>query len=135
MEHTIPNCCDVRIRGAYSESIFAYPFLMNTSNIYGLSAIFSVVCNWDALVCQNKSVFSRAYWYLLGIEMMTETLYSSKINQFTTTNLQRAKELREEYQVEYMKSLEQIAGGFKLSCDCCIECNEPVQLRESTQFY
>jgi hypothetical protein len=135
LEHSIPNCCDIRIRGAYSDDGFSDPTLTYTSNTYGLSAIFSVVCNWDALVCQNKSIFSRAYWYLLGIEMLTEQLYSSKINQYTTTNLQRAKELREEYQVEYMKSLEQISGGFKLSCDCCIECNEPIQLRESIQFY
>ncbi len=46
-----------------------------------------------------------------------------------------APALRAEYQVEYNKTLTQVAGGFKLSCDCCIECNEPVQLREATQFY
>jgi len=87
------------------------------------------------LICQNKTLFSRAYWYLLGIEVLTEQLYSSKLNQFTTVNLQRLNELRAEYQVEYSKSLEQVAGGLKLSCDCFIECNESVQLREATQFY
>lgn len=134
INHTLPGCCDVRIRGAYG-AIAYDPNVTYTSDSYGLSGTFSIVCNWDALMCQNKTLFSRAYWYLLGIEMLTETLYSSKLNQYTTVNLQRAKELREEYQVEYMKALDQVAGGMKLSCDCCIECSEPVQLRETTQFY
>lgn len=127
------SCCDVRLQG--------YTLDLNTnttsfgSNTYGMSGIFSIVCNWDAMICQNKTLFSRAYWYLLGIEVLTEQLYSSKLNQFTTVNLQRLNDLRAEYQVEYNKSLEQAASGLKLSCDCCIECNESVQLREATQFY
>jgi hypothetical protein len=130
--HTIPGCCDVRIQGAAFDSGQPVTYSSSTS---GLSGTFTIVCNWESLICQNKTVFSRAYWFLLGIELLTEQLYSTKLNQFTTVNLQRCKELREEYQVEYMKALEQIAGGFKLACDCCIECNEQVQLRETTQFY
>jgi hypothetical protein len=127
------SCCDVRIQGFGSDTIVSAGSFGN--NTYGLSGIFSIVCNWDALICQNKVLFSRAWWYLLGIEMLTELLYSNKLNQYTTVNLQRMDALRAEYQVEYNKTLTQVAGGFKLSCDCCIECNEPVQLREATQFY
>lgn len=140
LNHTIPGCCDVRIRGAKADPYTnigqaAVRDFEYTSNTYGLSGTFSIVCSWDAVVCQNKVLFARPWWYLCGIELLTEQLYSSKLNQFTTVNLQRAKELREEYQVEYMKALEQIAGGFKLSCDCCIECSGGVQLRETTSFY
>ena len=130
--HTIPGCCDVRVQGIVFNGTDPVTYTSSTS---GLSGTFSIVCNWNALICQNKEVFSRAYWYLLGIELLTEQLYSTKLNQFTTVNLERCKMLREEYQVEYMKALEQIAGGFKLSCDCCIECSEPVQIRETTSFY
>ena len=127
------SCCDIRLQGYSSDgALLAGSF---GSNTYGMSGIFSIVCNWDALICQNKVLFSRAWWYLLGIEMLTELLYSNKLNQYTTVNLQRMDALRAEYQVEYNKTLTQVAGGFKLSCDCCIECNEPVQLREATQFY
>lgn len=125
------SCCDVRVQGISNDgagNLFG-------NNTYGVSGIFSIVCNWNAMICQNKTLFSRAYWYLLGIEVLTEQLYSSKLNQFTTVNLQRLNDLRAEYQVEYNKSLEQAASGLKLSCDCCIECNESVQLREATQFY
>jgi hypothetical protein len=133
--HTAVGCCEVRVRGVQSATAGDFNIASYTSNTYGLSGIFSVVCTWDNLICTNKSLFTRPYWYLCGIELLTEQLYSSKLNQFTTVNLQRAKELREEYQVEYMKALEQIAGGFNLACDCCIECSGGVQLRETTSFY
>lgn len=133
--HTIPGCCDVRIKGGYAHSAIWDDNFVSTSNTYGLTGTFSIVCSWDAVICQNKTLFSRAFWYLCGIELLTEQLYSTKLNLFTTTNLQRAKELREEYQVEYAKSLEQVAGGFKLNCDCCIDCAGQVQLRETNQFY
>lgn len=129
--HNTPNCCDVRIRGANSTA----NVVSFTSDTYGLSGTFSMVCNWDAIACQNKTIFARAYWYLLGIELLTEQLYSTKLNQFTTVNLQRANELRTEFQVEYMKALDQVAGGFKLNCDCCIECSGSIQLRETTSFW
>ena len=132
--HSMLSCCDVRLQG-YTSDEATVSSGTSGSNTYGVSGIFSIVCNWDAMICQNKTLFSRAYWYLLGIELLTEQLYSTKLNQFTTVNLQRLNELRAEYQVEYNKSLEQVAGGLKLSCDCCIECNESVQLREATQFY
>jgi hypothetical protein len=140
LNHTIPGCCNVRIRGCQADPYLnigqdAIRNMVYTSNTYGLSGTFSIVCSWDAVVCQNKSLFTRPWWYLCGIELLTEQLYSSKLNHFTTVNLQRAKELREEYQVEYMKALEQIAGGFNLACDCCIECSGGVQLRETTSFY
>jgi len=131
--HTVSSCCQVQINGF--ESPAEYTIQKFTSNTYGLSGIFNVVCTWDNLICQNKNIFARPLWYLMGIELLTEQLYSSKLNQFTTVNLQRAKELREEYQVEYAKAVEQIAGGFSLDCDCCLECAGAVQLRETNQFY
>lgn len=133
--HQFPGCCDVRVRGAYFNGTATDQNITYTSNSYGLTGTFSIICSWDAVICQNKTLFSRAFWYLCGIELLTEQLYSTKLNLFTTTNLQRAKELREEYQVEYSKSLEQVAGGFKLNCDCCIDCAGQVQLRETNQFY
>jgi len=135
----IPTCCNVKVSGFLTDTptdSYINDFLQKTtSNTYGLTGTFSIVCSWDAVICQNKTLFSRAFWYLCGIELLTEQLYSTKLNLFTTTNLQRAKELREEYQVEYAKSLEQVAGGFKLNCDCCIDCAGQVQLRETNQFY
>jgi hypothetical protein len=132
LDDTSINCCNMRIRGACLENDGTYTFTNYSS---GLSAIFNIICSWDAIVCQNKNVFARPYWYLHGIELLTEQLYSNKLNQFTTIGLNQADELRKEYQVEYMKALEQISNGFTFECDCCIECSGGVQLREANQFY
>ncbi len=125
------GCCGALVRGAkYENNQFSF-----ISELYGFSPIFTIGCSWDGLICQNKNIFSRAFWYLLGIEVLTEVIYSTKLNQFTTVNLQKANDLRTEYQVEYMKALEQICSGMNLDCDCCLECSGSVQLRETTQFY
>lgn len=126
----VGNCCGAMVRGAWYDSSFHF-----TQELYGFSPIFTVGCSWDGLICQNKNIFSRAFWYLLGIEILTEVIYSSKLNQFTTVSLQKATDLRTEYQVEYMKALEQICSGMTLDCDCCLECSGSVQLIEANQFY
>lgn len=125
------GCCGALVRGAtYNGSEFSFG-----NELYGFSPIFTIGCSWDGLICHNKNIFSRAFWYLTGIEVLTEILYSTKLNQFTTVNLQKANDLRAEYQVEYMKALDQICSGMTLDCDCCLECSGSVQLRETTQFY
>lgn len=125
------GCCGALVRGASYNGVQA----SFGNELYGFSPIFTVGCSWDGLICQNKNIFSRAFWYLTGIEVLTEILYSTKLNQFTTVNLQKANDLRAEYQVEYMKALDQICSGMTLDCDCCLECSGSVQLRETTQFY
>jgi hypothetical protein len=125
------GCCGALVRGARS-LVNEYSF---GQELYGFSPIFTIGCSWDGLICQNKNIFSRAYWYLTGIEVLSEVIYSTKLNQFTTVNLQKANDLRTEYQVEYMKAIEQICSGMNLECDCCLECSGSVQLRETTQFY
>lgn len=125
------GCCGVLVRGAlYYDHVFSFG-----QELFGFSPIFTIGCSWDGLICQNKNIFSRAFWYLLGIEILTEVIYSSKLNQFTTVSLQKATDLRTEYQVEYMKALEQICSGMTLDCDCCLECSGSVQLIEANQFY
>lgn len=121
------QCCGVLVRGWSGTD--------NISYTYGLSATFNVTCSWDGLICQNKNLFSRAFWYLCGIEFLTELIYSSVLTAWTTINLQKAKDLRAEYEVEYQKSLTQVASGMNLDCDCCLDCNGGVQLRTATQFF
>jgi len=126
------DCCAAIVKGVKFDT---YYNIVEDSNSRGLTGIFNVTCSWDAVVCQNKNLFLRPWWYLCGIEFLTEQLYSNKINRFTTVDLAKTEKLRVEYQTEYQKNLEQICDGFNLSCDCCIECNDPVQLHETTKFY
>lgn len=141
-DYTNVECCGARVRGAYGE----YDSLTSGTSSYNLAGIFSVVCKFDALVCQNKEAFKTAYWYLLGIEMMNEQLYSDPLNFFTTTNLQKAAQLRAEYEIKYIGGsindiqyagvLPSTIDGININpYDCCLECNDTYKVVEANSFY
>lgn len=131
------GCCQARVRGAYTSqtSDVTSDELTFTDNTYGLSAVFNVQCAWDGMVCQNKDLFARAYWYCLGVELLTEQIYSTKLNSYTTINLTQAKTLRDEFIQEYNKSLIQVCDNIHLDCDCCIECGGSIMTVTSNQFF
>jgi hypothetical protein len=131
-EIRINSCCQADINGMSIEGNQVYS---ESAESYGVTATFNVTCSWDSLICQNKNLFSRAFWYLCGIEFLTELIYSSVLTSWTTINLQKAKDLRAEYEVEYQKSLSQVASGMNLDCDCCLDCSGGVQIRTATQFF
>jgi len=121
------SCCGVKV----------YANLEGESLTYsaGITATFNVTCSWEGLICQNKNLFSRAFWYLCGIEFLTELIYSTTLSKWTTIGMNQMKDLRAEYEVEYQKSLKQVADGMYLDCDCCLDCASPVQIRTASQFY
>lgn len=131
------NCCGARIRGAQTSETTAVikSDLTFVSDTAGLSGVFGVYCAWDGLVCNNKDLFNRAYWYCLGVELMTELMYSAKVNSFTTIDRARMIELRNEYGAEYNKELDQVCSNIKLDCDCCIECGDSIQVVTTNQFF
>lgn len=120
--------------------ISGYKNGLTTSDSYGLSAIFSVRCKWDAIVCNNKDFFLTAWAYCLGAELMTERIYSSRINRWTTIDKNRAMELRKEFEARYLGGtinetkyageLNNAVYGLSLNQnDCCIECDAPVSFK------
>jgi len=123
-----PQCCGVLVHGAIQpEDTLTYT--------PGITATFNVTCSWEGLICQNKNLFSRAFWYLCGIEFLTELIYSTTLSKWTTIGMNQMKDLRAEYEVEYQKSLKQVADGMYLDCDCCLDCASPVQIRTASQFF
>jgi len=126
------NDCDAYIRGIHTDN-FADTLVYETgNNTFGLSAIFSIGCKYDALICDNKEAFKIPLWYLLGAELINERLYSERLNEFTVLGKDEAKELFDTFKYEFEKTLADAINGIDLSKrDCCIECNAPVQLRES----
>jgi hypothetical protein len=126
----LDGCCNARVMGLVNLNP-----LEQTSDTYGMTGVFSIVCDWTSLICQNKNLFSRAFWYLCGIEFLTELIYSTTLSKWTTIGMNQMKDLRAEYEVEYQKSLKQVADGMYLDCDCCLDCASPVQIRTASQFY
>lgn len=50
----------------------------------------------DELVCANEELFFTAFWYLMGVNLMTQRIYSTRWNVFTISS-DDAKELRNDY--------------------------------------
>ena len=108
---------------------------------FGLSVKWSVVCSFDTFVCNNKETFSRALWLLLGIEMMMERQYTSRLNEFTTFDRNKAKELWKKFEIEYRGgTIDDIAyeGELFMALDAinldlsdyCLVCNDEVRTEE-----
>lgn len=97
--------------------------LTELTDIVGLQAVITVGCEYDSAVCSNRLLFAEAYWYLLGIEFMTERLFSERVNFLTTLRKEEAKELLDLYTIRYEEALSNAIGGLKFACDACVECN------------
>lgn len=131
------DCCGVQIEGASTSltTNITDADLTTASTMYGMGGVFSVGCAWDALVCNNKEPFTRAYMYLLGVELMTELLYSAKVNSYTTIDRAKMATLRDEFMAEYKSALDQTVAGFDIGCDCCVECSGQIQVVTSNSFF
>ncbi len=124
--------CEGFIRGSQT-IVNSDPTLVSYGgNSYGLSGIFSIICSFEPLICNNKRLFDDALWYFLGAEMMIERMYSSRWNWWTLTK-EEAQSLYKLFQSEGEGNLQLAVDGIDLDQrDGCIECNEQVTLREAT---
>lgn len=114
------------------------------NNTFGISTTYSVRCTYNNVVCNNKKYFAQPFLYLLGIETLTERIYSSRINKWTTVDLEKAKRLRTELEIEYrggQKPDGSIAEGLLNTCiygidlnlnDCCLVADAPIRFAETS---
>lgn len=103
-------------------------------NTFGLSGIFSVKCKYDNIVCNNLELFSLPYANLCCSEFMLEVTASTRWNHITTSQKQ-AHELKDHYDIESEKSIEQACSGIDLDLsDICLDCGERLQVKEAPFF-
>lgn len=113
---------------------------------YGVSCVFSVRCTYNNIVCKNKRYFASAFRLCLGIELMTERIYTSRINKWTTVDAKKAQKLRAEFEAQYRGGELKdgdistfYEGELKKACDsididltdCCLEADAPILWRET----
>lgn len=79
-------------------------------------------CDYEAMICDNLSRLAVAWKYLLGNQLMLFRLYTTRLNRFTTIDLNKAGELRDHYQVEYEKALSLAAKIMDVSSCACMDC-------------
>lgn len=104
---------------------------VNTNQCYGIRLLYSNKCDFSNIVCYNKEVFALPLWYLLGSELMMERMVSDRINKYTVDKKQ-AEELKAYYDAEFDKALKQAISGISLvNCDCCLECDPLIAIKEA----
>lgn len=133
-----------QVRGYQTDASYQNP--VYGSNTFGISCVFSVRCTYNNVVCKNKRYFAPAFRLCLGIELMTERLYTSRINKWTNVDYNMAKKLRAEFEAQYrggeLKDGDMSTfyeGELKKACssidldltDCCLECSQQIQWRET----
>jgi hypothetical protein len=94
------------------------------SNAHGVGIVGSASCDYSSIVCNNKPLFTSAWLFLLGNQMLIQLLNSDRINKYTTADREKFNELKDFYQVQYEGQLEEAIAGIGLDTanDCCIEC-------------
>jgi hypothetical protein len=103
----------------------------NTGLNYGLSVVYGLRCSLTNLACYAKDLFALPLWYMLGSEMMMERMTSERINKWTVDRKQ-AEELKAFYDAEAEKALKAAIAGTAINdCDCCLECDPPIAVREA----
>lgn len=135
--------CQSRVRGAESDISAEVTDVTQSSNTTGLSGIFSVRCEYDRVVCNNKELFTTALWYLLGAELMTERIFSDRVNRFTSVDLKKAHELKTYFEFMYKGGvdaagtfhdgdLQRAVYGVQLNpADCCLQCDGAIRFLDS----
>lgn len=78
-------------------------------------------CNYEDIICENKDKLVNSWRFLLGNQLMIYRIYSTRLNRFTTIDLESAERLKDFYQVEYEKYLTQEIKFIDFS-DCCMPC-------------
>lgn len=121
--------CDSTVSGALTVDLSDPTEYTKGSDTYGLSAVFSIQCRYDWLICGNKDMFTVALQNLLGAELLSHLIYTTRINAFTQpTQKEAARELRDEYLAEFALELAKAVDGIDISeDDCCVECEAVLQ--------
>jgi len=121
----IDTCMDAKLIGHVLSA--AGVITEHDDNAFGFRGYASLRCSLDGLVCGNRDLFTTGLWYMMGAEMLTERIYSDRINNYTTINREKAKELRAEFVTEYENEINRAAETIKLNpMDFCLECNSQV---------
>jgi hypothetical protein len=104
---------------------------IKTTHYFGMSLTYGALCDYSSVICSNKEEFMDVWLYLLGVEMLVERMYSTRLNRYTTIDLKAAGELKDYLTVEYEKRLAETIAGLDISNeDSCIECSPMVTQRE-----
>lgn len=69
----------------------------------------------ESLICANKPFMAVPLWYLMGAEMMAETIGSERTNRYTTIDIDKAETLKDEYMDMFFTELHTAVSGINVT--------------------
>ena len=81
----------------------------------------------ECIICENKNRLATALWWYIGHELMTERVFSDRLNRFTTIDRKKAGELRDEMFKRAEYELRNVVKGLDPNKSGCSE--KPIQCR------
>jgi len=94
---------------------FRTEFIIELNKCYRISKREIAEC----LICENKELLAVALQYLMGVEMMTEVITSSRINRYTTIDKITAQYIRPEFEERFYSELHVAVIGIDIEGSDC----------------
>lgn len=103
--------------------------LTDMSGTGGLSITYSLNCTIEPYICSIKNVLAWAIRHQAAILILTELLYSKRVNGVTITYNGDIKALREELKLEFAMSMDRILQNLPPADGICFKCNPKISKR------
>ena len=122
------DCCTGEIKGIEFPDLADLSSFTTGDDTFGLSAIYSLTCSYEPLICENRNVFKTAYWYLLGLELVIERIYSSRMNWWKINKTEN-ESLIELFTARADEAIQQAVDGINLDMkDVCLACDNNISI-------
>ena len=122
------DCCTGEIKGIEFPDLADLSSFTTGDDTFGLSAIYSLTCSYEHLICENRNVLKTAYWYLLGLELIIERIYSSRMNWWKINKTEN-ESLVELFTARADEAIQQAVDGINLDMkDVCLSCDNNISI-------
>lgn len=99
----------------------------------GLNVKYNVYCSAEKFACENINLFKQAFFYRIGLEIVTERVMGNKLNKFMTMTEERYEQFLEYYTKTFSENLSRSMRSQNMAEDpYCFTCKEIVSKRSST---
>ncbi len=101
--------------------------VVNQINSGGVNVKFIIYCSLERFILENLPLFREALFYRLGVDIMKERKTSQLVNLSTVLTEERAVELMEVFNTDYMAAVETATMNIKMQEDpICFNCKRSV---------
>ncbi len=95
-----------------------------SSGVSGLLVDYSILCDYDSYICNNKAMFQNCMDYKVASIVLTDGVFAGEINQRIMQRDDYDK-LKAEYEIEYERELDKL----NLRGSGCFECGSRIKVK------